>query len=260
MRNEVLVKHWSDISANPDDSLVLRWRQTRVVDTHSANVATLAEFVGLELADLRALDFGYANHSSMTADIAKASTHSLVVQASAEVVGVDLVKSDSEAFPGVSYVCADLLQGGDPAAAVGEAFDAVFAGAVLEHLSSPIRLMELACKLLSDHEEAKLVITVPNPLWLIGLYDMAYPSPQGSSLNVDHVGLQYAGALAEIAERGGMELCKWCYLGRNDMAPHYAPGRGFRKCGWAAAYSWARYRDLPFAHNLLGAVFRRPLA
>ncbi len=252
------MKRWTDISPNPDDPRVLQWRQQRVIDTQLSSVPTLSDYISSELSGLRVLDFGYANHAPDTTNMAQTSTHSLVVSAAADVVAVDVVPDGTQEVPGVSYVCADLLQlGANPATAVGAPFDAIFAGAVLEHLPCPSRLMEVAAELLNDSREAKLVITVPNPLWLIGLYDMTYPSRHGSSLNVDHVGLQYAGILAEIAERGGMELLEWRYVGRGDMVPRFAPGRGFRKLGWAAAYAWARHRDLPFAHNSIGAVLGR---
>lgn len=132
------MRRWTEISSNPDAEAVTRWRQQRVLGTAQDSCDDLLGFITSELSGADVLDYGYANHSNDTADMADDSTHSLVVSVAKSVLGVDVVEGESESGAAVRYLTADLLAEGAtvPNDLVG-AFDVFFASAVLELLDRP---------------------------------------------------------------------------------------------------------------------------
>lgn len=82
---------WQDVSTNPDDPAVMAHRSLQLQEAKSRNIESLRAFMSTFFSDLNVVDFGYANHSPETANIAGESTHSFVSEAAKSVVGVDVV-------------------------------------------------------------------------------------------------------------------------------------------------------------------------
>jgi hypothetical protein len=248
---------WTDLSANPDDSAVLKFRRDSVRSTKSTDVDSLENFIAGRVRDRRVLDLGYANHDADTHNIAQLSTHGIVIEHADDVIGVDVVESGLVNQANRTYFKGNILRDfllRDSVIGCGP-IDVLFAGNLLEHLDSPSELFELFKVLRERCGTLELVVLVPNPLWLIGLFDMLRHEETDLSLNVDHVNTFYPGALVELGERHDCQLVSWKYVGRADMARMFAPRPRKTQLFWAAFYYFSRKRRSAFSYNQIGAVF-----
>jgi hypothetical protein len=248
---------WMEISANPDDPSVLAFRRDSVCSTASPNVDSLEEFLIEKVSGRRVLDLGYANHDADTASIASRSTHGIVLEHASYVIGVDIVESGLVNQPDRTYCTGNILRDFELRNSLtsGSSINILFAGNLLEHLDSPYELFELFAFLREQCGTQELVILIPNPLWLIGLFDMLRPEDIDLSLNVDHVNTFYPGALIELAERHNCQLVSWQYVGRSDMVKLFAPRPRKTQLIWAALYWFSRKRKAAFSYNQIAAVF-----
>ena len=244
---------WSKISDNPDDPAVLTKRKISVSSSQRNPTSRLANFLETNLSDKNVLDLGYANHSSDTPSIAINSTHSYVVQFASSTLAVDIVEAHFHNSDSCQYETGNLLTDATFRTKILEhkTIDCLFAGSILEHLDNPSELFRLFRYMSSNCSTKELIVTVPNYLWIIGIYDLLSPATKDLSLNVDHVNTFYPGALVEIAERNDCQLTEWSYVGRDDMVKLFAPRPRKTQLIWAAAYWIARRLDSPFSHNLL---------
>jgi 2-polyprenyl-3-methyl-5-hydroxy-6-metoxy-1,4-benzoquinol methylase len=242
---------WQDIADNPDDPRVVAWREERIRETAAAPLPRYEDVVVTYCSDRRVLDFGAANHSLATTNVAGDSTHDLVARHASAVVAVDVVVFQRPPHAKCTYVTANLLCEDEWRAARIEPVDVLFAGHVIEHLETPGELFDLAARTLRAN--GVLIVATPNPLWLPGLWARA--AYRNDSVNPDHLALFGAGELTELGERHGFALTEWRYAGRADMAPAFrTPGR-VRGRIIDAAYRVCRERDLAFAHNSIVAAF-----
>ena len=249
------MRTWQNISSNPDDRKVLNFRRYRVAESYKPPVSSLKEFVRINLTGKRVLDFGYANHSSDTSSIATESTHSYVKQFATSVFAVDIVNSEFEDTYNCQYLTGNLLTDITfrTKALSNHTIDVLFVGGVLEHLENPSQILDLFREMFEKCGTKELIVTVPNFLWLIGIYDLISITTNDLSLNVDHVNQFYPGSLIEIADRKGCKLIEWSYVGRSDMVKLFAPRPRKTQLIWAGTYWLARRLNLPFAYNLLTA-------
>jgi SAM-dependent methyltransferase len=200
------------------------------------------------------LDFGAANHSLATKDVAGSSTHDLVARHAESVVAVDVMPFQDPPHTQCRYVTADLLVESEWVRSAIEPVQVFFAGHVIEHLDAPGLMFELAARALAP--DGILVIATPNPLWLPGLWARA--AYRNLSVNIDHVALFGASELTELGERHGFDLDEWRYAGRGDMPEFVEVDGPFRRVvAWA--YRFTRSRDMAFAHNHVVAAFTRAL-
>jgi hypothetical protein len=249
------VKNWQSISSNPDDRRVLEFRRLRVTESHKPPVRMLAEFLKVNLTGKSVLDFGYANHSSDTPSIATESTHSYVVEFATSVLAVDIVKTEFENSEKREYLTGNLLTDVTFRTKVldSRVIDTLFVGGTLEHLENPSLILDLFRDMSERCGTKELLVTVPNYLWLICIYDLISLRTNDLSLNVDHVNTFYPGSLIEIAERNGCKVTEWSYVGKDDMVKLFAPRPRRTQLIWAGSYWLVRKLNLPFAFNLLTA-------
>jgi SAM-dependent methyltransferase len=110
-----------------------------------------------ELADgRRVLDIGCVNHTLSTRQ-PEYWVHGILRKKAAYLVGLDYEQSAVESLQkeGFNVVCADATDFD-----LGERFDLVIAGEIIEHLTSPGNLLECAKRHLAP--SGKLVLTCPN--------------------------------------------------------------------------------------------------
>jgi hypothetical protein len=215
----------------------------------------LSDFIKKNLTGKKVLDFGYANHSSDTPSIANDSTHSYVAKFATSVLAVDIVKSEFKDTDNCEYKTGNLLTDIAFRTKVlnNRAIDVLFVGGTLEHLDNPSLVLDLFREMSEKCGTKELIVTVPNYLWLIGIYDLISITTNDLSLNVDHVNTFYPGSLVEIAERNGCILAEWSYVGKDDMVKLFAPRPRKTQLIWAISYWLVRKLNLPFAYNLLAA-------
>jgi hypothetical protein len=247
---------WSEISSNPDSPEVLSDRRNKVSASQTAPVECVANFINTVIRNEHVIDVGYANHHVDTSSISAMTTHSIVRENALHVIGVDLVDIDANNDEKCTYHTGNIFDNDFARKVLDDKFiDTIFAGNLLEHLDCPGLLFKLFSAMKEQNKTKKLVILVPNPLWLIGIFDILRPSISDLSQNVDHVGMFYPGAMVELAERNNVRLKEWCYVGRKDMVTLFAPRPRTTQLLWAGMYWYSRWRRLPFAYNQIGYIF-----
>ena len=104
----------------------------------------------------RVLDIGCVNHS-LTTRQAEHWLHGLLREKAAYLVGLDYEQEEVDSLrkEGFNVVCADAMD-----FSLGEQFDLIVAGEIIEHLTCPGRLLECAKRHLAPR--GKLVLTCPN--------------------------------------------------------------------------------------------------
>lgn len=247
---------WKAISDNPEDPKVVAHRKEQVARTKGQNFNYLSEFINSTCGNgIHWLDVGFANHSAKTTNIADTvleggSTHSMLASLVPNLTAIDIVKYEGYKHPNVTYLVGNITD----YVFEKKSFDGIFAGAVLEHISDQEALLEVSKKLLQN-DQSRLVITVPNPIWFIGLYDLVFND--FFSTNVDHISMPYPSALIELAERAGLVLESWQYVGVLDMTPKWRPNGSLLGRIISLAYRYQHLKKLPTSYNLLAAVFTK---
>src|SRR6185503_16761042 len=84
-------RHWREISDNPNDRRAIAWREARIREMAAPPLLTYEDVVARFCSGRRVLDFGAANHSLATRDVAGSSTHDLVAKYAQNVVAVDVM-------------------------------------------------------------------------------------------------------------------------------------------------------------------------
>jgi len=138
--------------------------------------------------------------------------HGFLVEHAAEVAGVDFVAEGVEEMNrrGFRAICADV-----ETMALGETFEAIVAGDIVEHLSNPGRLFERAAEHLAPG--GVLLVTTPNPLNPLRLLRILVKGR--ASVNDEHTCWFTSNVLAQLAERFGFEPADEAYA--DDSALWY---------------------------------------
>jgi hypothetical protein len=199
----------------------------------------------------RVLDFGSANHSDETTIIGEKSAHQIVCESNHSVVAVDIVTHGAIRFANSIYLTVNLfdLTKEKQSEALGT-IDSIFAGNVIEHLSDPGKLFELAKNLLEVDQ--KLVLTTVNPVWFIGIWDRLFLSYHSNC--IDHTAILGPPEFIELAERYGFKVQEWNLIGKMDMTPRFGMGGRFIGRVTGLLYRAIRRIDASPAYNLIGCV------
>ena len=89
---------------------------------------------------------------------------------------------------------------------LGERFDAVFMGDVIEHVDNPVALLRFAARHLKPNGLA--IVSTPNPFALFSLWRLFR---QGTLIaNFEHVSWVTPSLALEIGRRAAMRLTKYC--------------------------------------------------
>lgn len=149
--------------------------------------------------------------------------HEHVRAAAAYCLGLDVLEAPVARLSERGYNVRefDVTAGGH----LGETFDLVIAGELLEHLGHPQRLFDFA----RDHlaPGGRLILSTPHPYYLtrtvLFLRNRAVES-------VDHVAFYFPSGVAELAERSGLRLAEY----RGVLVPIRSwRGRAVRTLGQA---------------------------
>ena len=118
----------------------------------------LLQFIDQLVADKSVLDIGVAAHAVRYLDQPE-WRHGRIVKSARRCLGVDIIEPLVAELKqrGFDVVCADATSDRD----LGERFDVVFIGDVLEHVSDTTRLLRFAARHLAD--SGRIYATTPNP-------------------------------------------------------------------------------------------------
>ena len=179
-------------------------------------------------AGRRVLDVGVVSHTSGAADKEK-WRHARIAAAASYCLGVDILAPEVEELRrrGFNVVVADATSERD----LGERFDVVFLGDVIEHVSRPVDLLGFAKRHLAA--DARMFASTPNPF--SGKFFHGFRQDRVAIVNLDHVGWITPTAAVELGRRAGLKLEAY-HLVRRE------PQRFHRLRSWAGAWMPVDYR------------------
>lgn len=194
---------WSTLSDDPNSAAVSRARFVAIQNKRSGQlIEDRVEYLAKAVAGLSILDIGVVAHTKEA--IAHPQwLHGHLSRSAAQCLGVDILPESVEFLKsqGFNVKLADLIEGPLP-----ETFDLIVAGEVLEHLSSPGRLIDSCAAMLS--KGGRLFVTVPNP-WYINVISKNLRRSSVFIDSADHVVWYDPNSIYELGQRCGLELVKW---------------------------------------------------
>ena len=199
------------------------------------------------------LDLGCVDHTLGRSD--RPWLHGFIREHARRVVGVDLV---TDALEELRQRGLEVVQANVEEMELGETFDVIVAGDILEHLNNPGKMLEHAASHLRP--EGRLLITTPNPFTLVRIARAIVLGRVGA--NVEHTCWFCETVLRELASRYGLEADDISYV--DDTRFSYRLWRSFPgpKRNWKDHVRpyYAMMRNLIWRPtvmiNSLAAIFR----
>jgi 2-polyprenyl-3-methyl-5-hydroxy-6-metoxy-1,4-benzoquinol methylase len=174
----------------------------------TASNGDITVFIGEFVRGKKVLDIGCMNHSVGASDDER-WLHGHVVRNAGSVLGVDILESDVAQLRqrGFNMVCADAI-----VADLGDTFDTIVAGELIEHLEDPgMFLRNMRRHLTSDGE---LLLTTPNVFFGLHFFESIFRSPY-QAWNRQHVAWYCYFTLENLLDRAGLKATKCIYFTRS---------------------------------------------
>lgn len=199
---EPVTSRWVDIATEPNSAEAKRFRLATLATAHAAPVTSRIAYLQEIVRGKRVLDVGCVAHDLET-EANERWLHRALASAAGYCLGVDVLEEPVRRLRAAGYnvrFC-DITRDD-----IGETFDVIVAGEVVEHLGDPAALFEAATRILVP--DGRLVLTTPSPYYWkrirnhIGLRS-------NRCENVDHVTMLFPSGIAELAERAGLRLDRY---------------------------------------------------
>lgn len=232
---------WTTVSDDPNNreakASVRTW--LRSVQRVHTDVDLLA-FIGKIVRGRRVLDIGVVSHSARYFDRPD-WRHGLIHKAANYCVGVDILEPLVRELNqrGFNVRCVDATSDAD----LGERFDVVFIGDVVEHVDNAVLLLRFAARHLAPG--GRLFVSTPNPF--SRKFHRQFMREGVMVVNLDHVAWITPTQAMELARRAGISLAAY------HLAKRFSPlGLALKRLiGWRLApveYSFPDYL-YEFARN-----------
>lgn len=194
---------WTLVSDDPNDAdakdAVRAWLKTaRIIHAD----CEMMDFVERLAHGRRVLDIGMAAHALRYVDQPQ-WRHARIARAAAHCLGIDILESLTTelAKRGFNVRCVDATSDAD----LGERFDMVFAGDVVEHVDDVVRLLKFGVRHLTPG--GRLYVATPNPF--SRKFYRQFRRDGVMVVNLDHVSWITPTQAMELARRAGIALA--CY-------------------------------------------------
>jgi 2-polyprenyl-3-methyl-5-hydroxy-6-metoxy-1,4-benzoquinol methylase len=224
---------WSTQTDDPNNSAAKQAVREYLRDIRQVHTdVDLMDFVVREVKGKRVLDIGIAAHSI---DYIERSDwrHDMIVKASSHCLGIDILEKliDDLKVKGYNVRCVDATSDHF----LGELFDVVFIGDVIEHVVNTTGLIDFAQRHLE--KDGKIYISTPNPFSRKFFKNFM---KQGLVVsNLDHLGWIIPVNMLELSRRAGVKLSAY------HLVKKYSPLSGLiKKIAWSfrpADYSFHDY-------------------
>jgi 2-polyprenyl-3-methyl-5-hydroxy-6-metoxy-1,4-benzoquinol methylase len=238
------VMHWKSIHENPNAPEVQRFLRQTLEQRKKGRVENGSEFLQRFVKGASVLDVGVVQHDISQADRPHWK-HGKIRSWSRRCVGVDILSSQVEELNrrGFDVRCVDATSDLD----LGERFERVVLGDVLEHVDSPVALLRFARRHLADG--GLVLCTTPNPFFINYVIEGLR---RGSFIpNAEHVGWITPTMALELAHRADLQLHEYWHAQGN--------GKTLARKAVVELLSLLGIRDAePFTLNFY-YVFSRPI-
>ncbi len=195
------LRSWSDIDEDPNSDAVLAHNETLVAHAHALPVGDRIAYIRELARDRSVLDIGAVEHTLLAHDTSQ-WLHGQLAAVAKRCVGLDVLEGPCAALRSEGYDIRvhDIMD--EP---MGEQFELVVAGEVIEHVDSPGQLLAGAASALAP--SGRLVLTTPNSYMLN--YAWHGLTGKGARENADHVSGFNASHMLELGRRHGLRLVRW---------------------------------------------------
>lgn len=169
------------------------------------------EWVGKYIRGKRVLDLGCVDHS-LNRTIGQPWLHGFIARNAASVVGVDTLPDQVAEMNrrGFTAICADV-----ETMDLGERFDVIVAGDIIEHLSNPGALIRQAVLHLAP--SGMILITTPNPVTFVRFFQQLVLDRL--DVNSEHTCWFSQEVVKELARRYGLRIVDKAYV--DDLYVYY---------------------------------------
>lgn len=137
--------------------------------------------------------------------------HRILARSASRIVGIDINETVLSAVQkeGFEAHCVDATSDVD----IGERFEVVIIGDVIEHVDNPVKLLKFAERHLS--QGGRIFVSTPNPFFLPHIYNALVKGPLVA--NFEHVSWITESNMLELARRSSLDLVAVRYpLGRSS--------------------------------------------
>jgi SAM-dependent methyltransferase len=191
---------WTRLSDDPNDSETKRLVKRRMLASRRIHMdGELGDFVLSASTGKRVLDVGVVAHAARYIRDPE-WRHGKICRVAARCVGVDVIEPlvrDLQA-QGYDVRCIDATSEAD----LGERFDLVFAGDVIEHVDNAVNLLRFAKRHLAP--DGRLLVTTPNPF--SRKFYRRFRHEGVAMINLDHVAWYTPTMALELGRRAGLSL------------------------------------------------------
>ena len=204
---------WTKTSTDPNNEKAMRDVHDRLMNIRIVKEFTYLDWVIEKVRGKTCLDIGAIEHdlSYTEKDTWK---HKQLVASASKVVGVDIIEEFVQVLNERGYdvrLCdatSDVF--------IGEKFDIVVIGDVLEHVSNPVSLLLFALRHLNDNGE--VIVKTPNPHYKGHIKSFI---KDRKYLNLEHMAWYSPGQMLEVSRRAGCQL-KSYIVNSPEKKPWYA--------------------------------------
>ena len=203
---------WTELSDDPNNraakEAVLRYLSS-VRQVHLD--IDLLQFIEALASGRSVLDIGVVSHSARYFDH-PGWRHGLIARSAKRCLGVDIIEPLVKELNarGYNVVCADATSERD----LGERFELVFLGDILEHVNDPSRLLRFAARHLAP--QGRVVASTPNPF--SRKFYRRFRADGTPIVNLDHVCWITPTNALEIGRRAGLALTAYHLVKRFSPA------------------------------------------
>ncbi len=212
---------WTTLSDDPNNGAAKEAVREYLLGVRRVHTdVELNDFIE-SLADGKSvLDIGVAAHAARYID-QPGFRHGRIARRARRCVGLDVLEPLVKELNarGFNVVCADATSDAD----LGERFELVFIGDVLEHVNDTTRLLRFAARHLADG--GRVYATTPNPF--SRKFYRQFRRDDTAIVNLDHICWITPTQALEIARRAGIELAAY------HLVKRYSPAAlALRRLAW----------------------------
>lgn len=194
------IPHWRDVADDPNAPVVLAANQRTLGAARAEPVPDRLDYLCELVRARRVLDIGVVEHRLESRD-SKRWLHGRLAAAASECIGIDVLESETRALRDAGF---DVRVHDVTVEPLGELFDVIVAGEVIEHVGAPQRLLANCRSMLDD--DGTLVVTTPNPYAMYRTWHALRGQHRDSA---DHVAIFAPSHMLELGRRAGLELRRW---------------------------------------------------
>lgn len=227
--------HWSTVSRNPISPAALASVHEQLASTQLAPLPSYVALMEENLTGKSVLDIGVVEHTREFIERPNWK-HAIIKRMAARVVGCDILAEEVEylASRGFDVRLVDATSDVD----LGERFEVVYIGDVIEHVNRPVDLLRFARRHLAPG--GAIIVTTPCPYWFKNLWKIAR---EGFFVgNVDHISWVTPFNALELGARANLQLRSWHLvqnLGSGPVSRLIHRLRRHMRLGRNELFSWA---------------------